>query len=123
MAVQHLQPWLAHPAECPPKSGVIGMVMFVVDLGGSAQFFSFALTRVCLRFFDLLRLKQGLGTYSSSSGCGSMIDLSLLTSKSGVYSITRNVSYSDCFFVDVFSIFSLCWKGSDSCTFIINWAG
>ena len=93
MTLQHLQPLLAHPAECPPRSGVIGIVIHLSDCGGSVQFFSLALTIVCLMFLALFRLRHGLGTCSSSCGCGFIIDFRCLMSRSGVYCNVRNVSY------------------------------
>ncbi len=46
MALQHLQPGVAHPAECPFMLGVVVIITGSVDSGGSLYSFSLALTRV-----------------------------------------------------------------------------
>ena len=52
--LQHLQPMLAHPAECPSRLGVTVIFIGVVDFIGSVQFFNFALTSFCLRLLAFL---------------------------------------------------------------------
>lgn len=90
---QHLQPGVAHPADCPVRFGVMLILTGSVDLGGSLACFSFARTKVWLKFLVLFRLMHGLGIESSCSGSGFIRDLISLTSMSGVYSTTKNVSY------------------------------
>ncbi len=55
-----------------------------LDLGGSEQLFSLALTMNCFKFLVFLRLRHGLGTCSSSCGSGFKMDFISLMSRSGV---------------------------------------
>ena len=121
--LQHLHPALLQPAEWPLKSAVIGIEMGVLDGIGSGQCLSFALTKRCLRFLLLFRLKHGLGTCSSSFGRGCIVDLSFLMSRSSVYSRTKNVSY---FVVDTslpFKMACLLQCGIESKTCVISLLG
>ena len=67
------------------------MVMTSEDSGTSAQSLSLALTSLEARFLAFFRDRHGLGM--SSSGSGLIIDLIWAGLRSGVYVITRKVSY------------------------------
>ena len=93
MVLQHLHPWMPQPAECPSKLGVIGIIIGEVLCSCGARSFSWARTSVFPRVLFFFKLTQGIGTCGSSSGLGARIFFSVFTFKSGVYSVTRNVSY------------------------------
>lgn len=89
MALQHLRPGVAHPAECPCRECVMGILILVEDLGGSGQSLSLARTMNLERFFAFLRLRQGFGTCGSSSGVGLSMCLSLGPFKSEACTVFR----------------------------------
>ena len=93
IALQHLQPWIPQPAEWSSRLGVTGMVIGSTDCIRSSTFLSLALTSFLLSVLLFLRLRQGAGMYSTSSWVGFMVFFIFLTFRSGVYSVTRNVSY------------------------------
>lgn len=62
MTLQHLQPRDPHPANVPSRVIVRAKVSWVLSSCGVGVFFNLALTRVCPRLFDLLKLRQGLGS-------------------------------------------------------------
>ena len=72
---------------------VVMMVMGVVDVGVFSNPFSLAWTSFLARLFAFLRQTHGLGTSPSSVGVGFIICLSFWMSRSGVYSVLKNVSY------------------------------
>ncbi len=84
MIGQHLQPGMPQPAECPSRLAVIGMVIASVDLGGSVQSFSLALTKCLPIDLVFFKLKHGTGTSCISSSVNLRLDLIVFRSRSGV---------------------------------------
>ena len=84
MTGQHLQPGMAQPAECPSRLAVKGILIVSVDLGGSIQSLSLALTRCLAMFAVFVKLRQGLGTMSFSVSVSLRLDLIVCKSRSGV---------------------------------------
>ena len=85
------------------------MIMILsVDTGRSGCFFNFALTSDLPNVLDFFKLRQGLGMCSSSSGLGLMILLSFFVSRSGVYSVTKKVSYEQGLLCFSFMTLHLC---------------
>lgn len=102
--------------------GVTGIIIEVFDLGGSGQFFSLLLTSSLLRFLGIVILRQGFGMWISSSGVGFKLVLMEFRSRSGVYSITRNVSYGQGSLSLCCNSCGLLWKGTRSLT-VLNRLG
>ncbi len=123
MTAQHLQPGMAQPAECPSRFGVIGMIICVSDVGGSMQFLSLALTNLFLSVLVFFRLKHGFGMRSVVSLSGLSTSLMAFKSRSGVYSITKKVSYGHVVLSLPCSMRSLSWKGSERHTLWTNLDG
>ncbi len=91
--LQHLQALLPQPPECPSKLGVVVNVIAVVAFAGDVVFFSLAFTRVLPIVFCFFRLRHGVGTCSISVSVGFNVFLNCVMFVSGVYSITKKVSY------------------------------
>ena len=112
MVVQHLHLGVLHGIEFMSFGLVVMMVMGVVDVGFFSNPFSLAWTSFLARLFAFLRQTHGLGTSPSSVGVGFIICLSFWMSRSGVYSVLKNVSYLICFPFCFASRVGLFWKGT-----------
>ena len=93
ITLQQPQFLVPHPAEWPPRFGVIVILIWSVLFCGAVQSFNFARTILSPRFLSLFRLRHGFGTISASVWSGFRISLRRSASRSAVCLITKNVSY------------------------------